>query len=106
MPSHLILFDNLVEKLPEVLVDYQQIHAIPHADVRAFYPFIDSTHPLIPRFSIPIQYTHDDRIGNKVLVYERANVQQRSGEISGSGDRATSSQPARKSQNQQKKKQT
>lgn len=46
MPSHLILFDNLVEKLPEVLVDYQQIHAIPHADVSCSFVVvvvIDST---------------------------------------------------------------
>ncbi|XP_037030520.1 GPI mannosyltransferase 3 [Bradysia coprophila] len=85
MPTHLVMFDNLVEKLPEILVDYQQIHAVPHAD----YPLTE-------------------RIGNKVLVYERVNPnKQRNDEIIGSGDRpATSTQQARKSQGQQKKKQT
>lgn len=36
MPTHLIMFDNLVEKLPEVLVDYQRIHDIAHAEVSFF----------------------------------------------------------------------
>lgn len=39
MPTHLIMFDNLVEKLPEILVDYQQIHNVDHAEVSVQFCF-------------------------------------------------------------------
>lgn len=42
-PSHLILFDNLVDKLPEVLVNYRQIHAIAHADVSFCFQFFSTS---------------------------------------------------------------
>lgn len=110
MPTHLIMFDKLVEKLPEVLINYQQIIDIQHTDVRFSISifrlkFICRSLKLFLYFRI--QYPLTDRIGNKVLVYERVNPNQRNDEvISGSGDQPSTTQQVRKSQNQPKKKQT
>ncbi|KAJ6635465.1 GPI mannosyltransferase 3 [Pseudolycoriella hygida] len=81
IPTHLIMFDNLVEKLPEILVEYLKILDIHHTD-----------------------YSITDRIGKDVVVYELVNLNKRNDEIVGSGDQAAPPQQVKKSQNQNKHK--
>lgn len=33
MPTHLIMFDNMPEKIPEFLLNYEEINSIFHSDV-------------------------------------------------------------------------